>query len=122
MTYPFEPGGFDFIAAVAVLHHLPLRPALERFRDLLAPGGVLAVIGLYRRQSIMDWAADIVALPVSRALRITRECSEVDAPLRDPQESLGEIRAACNAVLPGAKVERRLLFRYSLYWRKPDEA
>jgi SAM-dependent methyltransferase len=35
MTYPFLPATFDFITAVAALHHLPLRPALARFRDLL---------------------------------------------------------------------------------------
>ncbi|MFT4259624.1 class I SAM-dependent methyltransferase [Microbacterium sp.] len=28
---------FDAITAVAVIHHLPLVPALERMRDLLAP-------------------------------------------------------------------------------------
>ena len=48
MTHPFADGSFDAIASIATLHHLPLEPALGRFRDLLRPGGVLVVIGLYR--------------------------------------------------------------------------
>ena len=47
MTHPFEPDSFDLITAVAVLHHLPLRPALRRFRNLLRGGGLLAIIGLH---------------------------------------------------------------------------
>lgn len=39
MTHPFADCSFDLITAVATLHHLPLRPALARFRDLLKPGG-----------------------------------------------------------------------------------
>jgi 2-polyprenyl-3-methyl-5-hydroxy-6-metoxy-1,4-benzoquinol methylase len=46
VTEAFSANSFDLITAVATLHHLPLRPALERFRDLLKPGGVLAFIGL----------------------------------------------------------------------------
>src|SRR3954463_8758225 len=32
MTHPFSAESFDFISAVASLHHLPLRPALDRLR------------------------------------------------------------------------------------------
>src|SRR6266700_4144463 len=56
MTHPFSAGSFDLIAAVATLHHLPLRPALTRFRNLLKPGGVLTIIGLYRGDTLADLA------------------------------------------------------------------
>ena len=55
MTHPFAEGSFDVITAVASLHHLPLAPALERFRALLRPGGVLAVVGLYRPETLLDY-------------------------------------------------------------------
>ena len=48
MTHPFALESFDFISAVATLHHLPLEAALVRLRSLLRPGGVLVVIGLYK--------------------------------------------------------------------------
>ena len=56
MQQPFAPCSFELITAVATLHHLALLPALERFRDLLKPGGVLAVIGLYRLRGVSDYA------------------------------------------------------------------
>ena len=39
MTHPFEPGSFDHIASIAALHHMDAGAALERMRELLAPGG-----------------------------------------------------------------------------------
>src|SRR5437764_2669362 len=46
MTAPIGDGGFDLVATIAVLHHLPLAPALARLRDLLRPGGLLLVLDL----------------------------------------------------------------------------
>lgn len=119
MTHPFSGGSFDFITAVATLHHLPLRPALSRFRDLLGAGGVLAVVGLYRAHALEDYALAAAALPMSWMFRCLYRHADIGAPLQDPSETLREIRSACNALLPGAVFRRRLLFRYSLVWRKP---
>jgi SAM-dependent methyltransferase len=119
MALDFGDERFDFISAVATLHHLPLRPALARFRDLLAPGGVLAIVGLYRLYTPADYAIAGLATPASWTLQLLRGQMEVDAPLQDPKETLSEIRSACAQLLPGAELRRRLLFRYSLLWRKP---
>jgi 2-polyprenyl-3-methyl-5-hydroxy-6-metoxy-1,4-benzoquinol methylase len=119
MTHAFAESSFDFIAAVATLHHLPLRPALERFRCLLRPGGVLAIIGLYRGETLSDMALAAAAFPSSWILRLLRGHAEVGAPVQNPQETLREILAACDALLPGAAIHRHLLFRYSLIWHKP---
>lgn len=118
MTYPFPEESFDAIGAVATLHHLPLEAALMRLRILLKPGGVLAVIGLYRH-TFSDYPVDALAMVVSLTLRLRYSYSEVAAPVKAPNETLDQIRAVCARVLPGAVVRRRLLFRYSLTWRKP---
>jgi 2-polyprenyl-3-methyl-5-hydroxy-6-metoxy-1,4-benzoquinol methylase len=115
----FAEGSFDFIAVVATLHHLPLHSALERFRSLLASTGVLAIIGLYRNATPLDFANAAMALPISRTTRLFRGTTEVGAPLRAPKESLSEIRAACNSILPGGVFRRRFFFRYSFVWQKP---
>lgn len=119
MTADLAPASFDFIAAVATLHHLPLKPALQRFAMLLEPGGVLAIIGLFRAQSVFDYAIAAGAIPTSLVLQFFRGHAEVGAPVRDPDETFPEIRSVTRAVLPGAIVRRRLLFRYALVWRKP---
>lgn len=94
MTYPFSGSTFDLITAVATLHHLPLAPALERFRDLLNPGGVLAVIGLYRARTAADYAWSAVALPTSLILRRRYGYADVGAPLHAPEQTLGALRTA----------------------------
>jgi len=102
ITYAFGSARFDFISAVATLHHLPMRPALKRFRDLLQPEGVLAIVGLYRAGTLMDHTWNAVALPVSRAFKSTHRIASVTAPPQEPRETLGEIRSACLDILPGA--------------------
>ncbi|HEV3041266.1 MAG TPA: class I SAM-dependent methyltransferase [Candidatus Angelobacter sp.] len=119
MTYPFPDDSFDLIVAVAALHHLRLRPALTRFRGLLRAGGVLAIVGLYRAETLSDYALCAAAFPVSWALRLFRGYAEVGASVQDPQETLSEIRSAWDVLLPGASLRRQLLFRYFLSWRKP---
>ena len=119
MTLPFEPGSFDLIASVAMLHHVPLEPALARFRDLLRPGGVLAIVGLHALRTPVDYALAAVAIPFGLALRLRYGMTEVGAPITDPVETLREIRAAGATRLPGAAFRRHLLFRYSIVWRKP---
>ena len=119
MTHAFAADSFDFISAVASLHHLPLEPALGRFRDLLRPGGVLVVIGLYRLRTPTDFAVGVLGKLAGWWWRCTNPFDEVTAPIREPDDTLGDIRAAAEKILPGASVQRQLLFRYSLFWRKP---
>jgi ubiquinone/menaquinone biosynthesis C-methylase UbiE len=119
MTYPFRTDSFDFISAVATLHHLPLGPALTRFRSLLKSGGVLGVIGLYRARTAKDFALAAAALPTSWTMRRLRDHTDVGAPLQEPKETLDQIRTACDATLHGSIIRRHLLFRYSLVWHKP---
>jgi 2-polyprenyl-3-methyl-5-hydroxy-6-metoxy-1,4-benzoquinol methylase len=119
MTYPLAPCSFDLISVVAALHHLPLEAALVRFRDLLSPAGTLVVVGLYRAQTLTDYAVSAAAFPTSGMLRWLYGHTEVAAPAQDPKETLHHIRTTCGALLPGAVCRRHLLFRYSLIWRKP---
>jgi SAM-dependent methyltransferase len=115
---PFPPASFDFISAVAALHHLPLRPALMRFRDLLRTGGTVAVIGHYRSHTLIDHACNAAVWPIDRILRVTRGCYRPTTRRQPPEETLAAIRGACREVLPGAVVKRLFLHRYFLIWRK----
>ncbi len=119
LTEPSLESNFDFVVAVATLHHLPLRSALLRLCNLLRSGGVLVVVGLYRAATPIDFAVAAVAFPISRIIRLTKGSEEVGAPLHEPAETLPEIRKASESVLPGAIVRRRLFFRYTLVWTKP---
>ena len=79
---------------------------------------MLSIIGLYRLLTLADFSYACAAMPASWWLRLTKNYEEVAAPIRDPDETLAEIAASVERVLPGAAFKRRLLFRYSVVWRK----
>jgi SAM-dependent methyltransferase len=119
LIYPLQPGGFDFVVAVATMHHLPLRAALKKFSDLLRPGGVLAIVGLYRIATPVDYAFSAAALPISWAIRSLRGQERVGAPTQEPTETLRSIRRESDSILPGAVLRRQFFFRYTMVWSKP---
>ena len=110
-------GGYDFVCALASLHHLPLPGALDRMKSLLRPGGVLGIIGLYRENGITDFACSLAAFPVSLYLRLTHPRVHEGVPLRAPDLTLREIRTLAEELVPGAVIKRRLLWRYTLLYR-----
>ena len=112
---PAEPA-YDVVTAVAVLHHLPLTPALGHLRALLRPAGRLIVVGCYRQVTAADRATDLVAVPANLAIgllarrRVASTRAAMPAPTAPARETLREIRAAA----PAATVRRRLFWRYTL--------
>ena len=71
MTHPFEPGSFDHIASIAALHHMDAAAALHRMRELLAPGGTLAIVGLARPR----YPADSRSRPPERSAIASSGCA-----------------------------------------------
>ena len=116
----FGDGSFDLITCVATLHHMPLAPALERMRTLLAPGGQLRIVGLAENRTAIDYlAAAAMVLPVRLVGRIRRRSDYPGMVIAEPKESIGEIRAIASEVLPGHRLRRRAYYRYTLVWAKP---
>ncbi|MET3803769.1 SAM-dependent methyltransferase [Nakamurella sp. UYEF19] len=120
-------GRYDLITMVAVLHHMPLEPSLDRAEKLLKPGGRLVVVGCYRAESRADRVVGILALVANpmvgfvknRGRRPGRLPDGMMAPTADPVESLADIRTAAQVHLPGSRITRRLFWRYSLLHTKP---
>ena len=112
-------GPFDAVLSVAVLHHVPLTDGLERMKALVAPGGVLGIIGLATTRGFVDLAYDGVGFVETRWRRRGRGYTDVGAPVKHPRQSYGQVRRAAQAVLPGVRYRRHTLFRYSLLWTKP---
>jgi SAM-dependent methyltransferase len=124
-----EPlGGFDCITSIAALHHVPFESALIKLRDMLRPGGILIILDVVGNKGPIErlWAAK--AMPVALALRLlhtgrlTEPRDEREAwaahGQTDRYSTINEIRDTCARVLPGARVRRRLLWRYSIVWEK----
>ena len=119
LAFEFEPASFDLVAAVASLHHMQVEGALVQVRTLLRPGGVLAVIGL-ARSSPRDWPLDVAAIVPNRMRRLRAEYRQHASPVVwPPPESYASMRRIAMRVLPGARFQRRLYWRYTLVWVKP---
>lgn len=112
-------GAFDLVACVATLHHLGLDRGLERLRELTAPGGRLVVVGLARPSTPLDRTLSAWSIPANRVTTAARGYWEHPAPLRDPDETYADVRAAAARALPGSTFRSRLYWRYTIEWRAP---
>jgi len=129
LSWDWPAEHFAGIVSVATLHHLPLAEILPRLRAALRPGGVLAVLDLFKSAGPRDRLLDALALPASAALSLLKngrlaEFPEVRAAWaahgqHDIYLTLADFRQACAGILPSARIRRRLFWRYSLVWRKP---
>lgn len=116
LTRPFENASFDLVASVATVHHMDVAKALGRMRDLLRPGGVLAVVGVARR-SAADVPYDMVGFFAHRLLKLRHGYWQHPSPVADPLLTHRELRRIVAAQLPGARYRQHVLFRYSVIWR-----
>jgi len=123
---PLAADGYDAVVAVSSLHHLPLRPGLRRLAGLVRPGGTLAIVGLYRSATPADFALEALRLPANGAAGVVMAARgragkphEAGMPVRDPQDTLADLRAAAAVLAPGSQLRTRLFWRYTLLWRRP---
>jgi len=118
---PLDPASFDFVVCVAALHHMDPAAGLRRMAELVRPGGAVALLGLARSVYPRDLPRDAAAVVASRAHRLVHGQWESPGPrVWPPPHTYTEIRALAEAELPGARVHRHLLFRYSIIWNRPE--
>lgn len=129
LNLPFDARSFDCIATIATLHHLPLEEMLLKMKVALKPGGELLILDLFEAEGVTDALLNLAALPVSVGLRLIHhgrllppraEQAAWNAHAdHDLYPKMREVRALCDRILPGAKVKKHLLWRYSVVWKKP---
>jgi SAM-dependent methyltransferase len=112
-------GQYTAVTAVASLHHMPLAEALSQMRALLAPGGRLVIIGCYALTPA-DHLVELAASPANMIMGLLKAANAreariaMSAPTAVPQHTLADVRQAAARVLPGARIRRRLFWRYTL--------
>lgn len=122
ITLPIPLESYDTITCVASLHHMDLRVALSKMRQILAPGGRVLIIGLAENKSITDYLiSSLLLLPIRIMDRFHGGMKGIGVRIAEPRESLSEIRQVAHEVLPGAVIRRRFYYRYSLVWNKPKD-
>ena len=115
-----QPGSFDVVSAVAVLHHMEHRAGLRRLASLVAPGGLLLVVGLAKSRALREYASDAVDAIAIRRYTFTRRVWETPAPkVWPPPVSYAEAQRLSEEALPGVEYRRVPFFRYTLAWVSP---
>ena len=127
-TWDFPLERFDCVASLATLHHLPIEEMLLKMKGALRPGGVLVVLDLYRATGLFDIFTSLVAIPTNLVLRLVkngrlRERREVreawaEHGKNDFYSTLAQISRICETALPGARMRKHLLWRYSIVWKR----
>ncbi len=118
--HQFEPGSFDVVASIAALHHMDAERGLRVMAELVAPGGVLAVVGLARPDSIATHGLAVAGRGLKGAQKLRGRLWDHAAPIVwPPPLTMSEMAAVARAVLPGVEDRRLLSGRYSLIWRAP---
>src|SRR6266478_4370923 len=126
MTYDLPPEGFDCIASIATLHHLPLREILLKMKAALKPGGVLLILDLFEPERNLVKPAgffdsvivNALAIPLSVGLRLIHHGSLLPSRAardawatherHDIYPTMDEVRAVCAEILPGAEIKKHL--------------
>ena len=116
LSYGLRVSGFDLVTAVALLPDMDARSALLRLRDLVAPAGVLIVIGSPGRICPRTSPSRSL-LRSSAASGGTANRAAACRALRSfgPPERYATMHRLVAELSPGVQWRRRLL------WRNPDE-
>jgi ubiquinone/menaquinone biosynthesis C-methylase UbiE len=126
--WPLADQNFDCITSIATLHHLPFPEMLLKMKAALKPGGVLLVLDLFEPAGLSDSLLNLLAIPVSTSLRLIHhgrllprhEVRDAWAAheRHDLYPTMSEVHALCHEMLPGARIKKHLLWRYSIVWQK----
>ncbi|KIE27110.1 SAM-dependent methyltransferase [Streptomyces sp. MUSC 125] len=111
---------YDFVSAVAVVHHARFGDAINALTRLVAPGGRLIAVGLAYNHTPLDRVISGCGLPASLLCARLRggKHDPVGMPVEDPPMHWSEVRGAVRLLLPGCRFRRRLLWRYTVVWDK----
>ena len=94
---------------------------LARMRELLRPGGVLAIVGLARGTMPNDLPYELAGVAVGNLYRLMKGHWEHPSPtVWPPPVTYSQMRALSAQTLPGAQYRRHILWRYSIIWHKPQ--
>ncbi|MFV0284864.1 MAG: class I SAM-dependent methyltransferase, partial [Demequina sp.] len=119
LTDALPAGPYDVVLAVASLHHMDLTEGLERLKELVAPGGVVLVVGL-AKAGLVDVPREMAASVVDKAHKLFKGYWDHGSPCVWPTpQTYVDVRDTSARLMPGSEFSKKLLWRYTLVWNAP---
>jgi SAM-dependent methyltransferase len=122
---PAHPASFDCIISLAALHHVDAATALPLMASALRSGGSLLILDILDRGGVVNLPVNALAAAVSVSRRImlrqwwSRELHAAwNAHGRGERYESAATLPRLREILPGARIRRHLIWRYSLIWTK----
>lgn len=128
MTLSLPPAAFDVVMSVNTVHHMELERVVPRLVACVAPGGTLLIQDVVTRNGVRALPINVVA-SVRRRLRRLLTPSRISSRVASlyAQHGIGEsyltperVVAEYQAILPDARIEQHLEWRYSVIWTRPS--
>lgn len=125
----FEDASLDVIITTATAHHLPCEWLLEFAKHKLRKEGKLIILDLAQADSISDKILWVSAFFPNIMMNLIKNHSlRKDDPhskevwerhgKHDTYMTVNEIKTLAEKHIPGAKIRRKLFWRYVLVWEK----
>lgn len=112
---------FDAVVFVASIHHMDMRAAIAKAKSLLAPGGLLLVVGVASPSTLADYMVEGLRVLPCRAIsaaRGMRTSEDENIPVSYAFPTMGEVRRVLSDELPGHSLRYGLYYRYLVEWKK----
>ncbi len=102
-----------------VLHHVDADRGMTEAVRVLAPGGVLQVLGYGRYGGLRDLPHEVRDIVTHGVLSRRMQFWDPPTVKADPPQTWADVRATAHRVLPGCTYSRLPMWRYLIEWKKP---
>ncbi|OIQ79182.1 ubiquinone/menaquinone biosynthesis C-methyltransferase UbiE [mine drainage metagenome] len=116
---PFAAGTFGVVTMTMVLHHVQAERALAEAARVVAPGGVLLVLGYGRYGGWRDAPHEVRDLLTHRLVSHGMRPWDPPSAKAEPSDTWSQARATARDALPGSSYRRLAMWRYLVEWPKP---
>lgn len=112
-------GAFDAVLMSMVVHHVDAERGMREAARVLAPRGVLLILGYGRFGGLRDVPHELRDVLVHRFLSRRMRSWEPNTVKADPAQTWAGTKTQAQRVLPGSNYRRLPMWRYLIEWRKP---
>ena len=114
LEFDFRNLRFDFIVAVASIHHMNFRESLEKMKGLLNPGGKIVILGLYKESTVIDLLISLAAVIPNYIMNVISTKKKSRMVTTEPTMTISEIKQTAKDTSSRIGFKRHLFWRYSI--------